>query len=91
MEICFTINGIRHCYFIPILAWPIQWWKPGPGPVNYPPFIQDVFVLGSVRRLLENIGDDSVRNLAVKGIDEALKAVQKHGGEHVTIRTNQDH
>lgn len=88
MEICFTINGVRHCYFIPILAWPIQWWKPGPGPVNYPPFIQDVFLLGSVREVLGNLGDNSVRTVALRGIDQALEAVQKHAGGHVSINTN---
>lgn len=87
MEICFTVNGVRHCYFLPVFAWPFNWGRPGPGPVNYPPLVQDVFVLASARAAFENIGDSAVREAALNGVNQALKAVQSRAGEHVTLRT----
>jgi|HubBroStandDraft_5_1064220.scaffolds.fasta_scaffold08750_2 hypothetical protein len=85
MEICFTINGVRHCFFIPTFQWPFTWRRPGPGPINYPQFIQDAFVLASVKAAVENIGDNAVRDPALKGIASAIGALEKLAGEHASI------
>jgi len=85
MEICFTINGARHCYFIPIYAWPFNWGRPGPGPINYPAFLQDAFVLASAKAAVENIADEGVRGIALKGITGALSALEERAGEHASI------
>jgi hypothetical protein len=85
MEICFTINGVRHCYFIPIFSWPFNWWRPGPGPINYPAFVQDAFVLASAKAALENVGDAAVREVALKGITSAIRALEERAGEHASI------
>ncbi len=88
MEICFTINGTKHCYFFPVFAWPFNWGRPGPGPVNYPAFLQDAFILASVKGAVQNIGDGAIRDLALKGIAGAISALEERGGEHASVNAN---
>jgi hypothetical protein len=85
MRICFTINGVRHCYLIPILAWPIHVPKVGPGPVNYPPFIVDAIVIGSIYQATTQIGDERVRDELRRGVTEAIAVLKERAGEHAEI------
>jgi hypothetical protein len=85
MEICFTINGIRHCFIIPVLEWPVNWKIPGDGPVNYPPLIQDAIILAAFKNAVEKIGDASVREVVQSGIKQGAAALQRLAGSHVAI------
>lgn len=84
MEICFSINGHRHCYYIPIFEYPITIVK-GPGPVNYQWLLADVSLVASVSEAAKQIGDEGVRSALQSGINNAVEAMQKRAGEGVTI------
>lgn len=84
MEICFTIAGIRHCFQLPVVQFPVHWGHPG-GPINYPPFIQDLIILTSINEVTQHLGEGNVRETARKGIAEAFKALQSHAPEGVEI------
>ena len=85
MEVCLTINGVRHCYVIPVLAWPVHFPKPGPGPVNFPELFQDAMILASMTSLLQNVASPAVNRAVQEGLAAGIKALQQHGGEHVHI------
>ena len=85
MEICFNYGGMRHCFYLPVIEIPVVWGRPGPGPINYPAFIQDMIVLASVSNVVKQIGDENVRKMLQDGISNGLKAAQKHAGTDVTI------
>ena len=85
MEICFTIGGVRHCYFIPIYVWPIHWHKPGPGPVNFPELFVDASVIASIHEVAGHINDEKVRSELQRGVQAAVAALKQRAGEHVEI------
>lgn len=85
MEICFTIGGVRHCYFIPIFVWPIHFTKPGPGPVNYPALFVDASVIASIHEVTRNLSDEKVRGELMRGVEGAVAALKQRAGEHVEI------
>jgi hypothetical protein len=85
MEICFTIGGVRHCYFIPIYVWPIHWPKPGPGPVNFPELFVDAAVIASIHEVAGHISDEKVRSELQRGVQAAVGALKQRAGEHVEI------
>ncbi|SHK13973.1 hypothetical protein SAMN05444159_2525 [Bradyrhizobium lablabi] len=91
MEICINYGGMRHCFLVPIVELPVSWGRPGPGPINYPAFMQDVIILASVSNTAKHIGDENVRNLVHEGVSAALRAVQEHAGADVTIRAKAEH
>lgn len=88
MEICFYINGKRHCYYIPIYEYPIKVVK-GPGPVNYQWLVADASLVASVSQAIKSIGDEGVRSALQSGINNAVQAMQKRAGEGVTINMGQ--
>ncbi len=83
MEICFTIAGHRHCFFIPILEWPHFPPHPDPGP--YRDLLQDAILVNSIQGAVKNISDIAVRNALQHGVGAAIGALQKRAGEGVTI------
>jgi hypothetical protein len=85
MEICFTYGGKRHCFFIPIYLYPINWHIPGPGPVNYQALIQDATIVASLSDLAKHVSDDTVRGALQHGIAAAVKGMQERAGKDVTI------
>ena len=85
MEICFTIGGVRHCYFIPIYVLPIQFHKPGVGPVNFPELFVDATVIASIHRAAGDISDEKVRGELQRGVQAAVAALKQRAGEHVEI------
>ena len=87
MVICFRFGGQLHCFTIPIIEIPIVIPKPGPGPINYPPFLADAVVVASLQALAKKISDSNVRQAAEHGFSAAIEAMQKHIGSEVTIRT----
>ena len=84
MEICITIGGKRHCFWIPIYLYPIKIVK-GPGPVNYQALISDATVVGTVREAAKNVEDREVRAALENGVNNAVKAMQGRAGEGVTV------
>lgn len=88
MEICFFINGQRHCYYIPIYVYPIKVVK-GPGPVNYQWLVADASLVASVSEAAKHIGDEGVRSALQSGINNAVQVMQKRAGEGVTINMRQ--
>ncbi|KLU22127.1 hypothetical protein EOS_32235 [Caballeronia mineralivorans PML1(12)] len=86
MEICLTIEGKTHCYGIPEVLLPMTHWKPGPGPVNYPAFLQDAMIVASLRAESHKITDPAVRERLMTGYNEALQAIEKRAGPGVEIR-----
>lgn len=89
MEICVFYGGQTHCFVIPVVEPPVLWPRPGPGPINYPQMFQDGFILASVHKLVQNVGDANVRRAMDEGLAAAVKAMQHHAGEHVTIRLSE--
>lgn len=85
MEICFTIDGVRHCYLIPIFLWPIHFPKPGPGPVNFPELFVDASVIASIHQVARNISDKKVQSELMRGVEAAVGALKQRAGEHVEI------
>jgi hypothetical protein len=85
MEICINYGGRLHCFFLPVLEFPVNWGRPGPGPVNYPALFQDAILLASVSNAVKQITDENVRKSVQEGISAGFKAAQKHAGGDVTI------
>jgi hypothetical protein len=85
MEICFTIGGKKHCFILPVLVIPIEIPKPLP-PINFPEFISDAVILGSLQASAKKIADEKVREAAECGFSGAIEALQKRIGSEVTIR-----
>ena len=86
MEISFTIGGIRHCFFIPIYQIPIHIPKPGPGPVNFPQFLVDASLIGSIHEAAGKVSDEGVRSALQKGVDAAMAALKERAGEHAEVQ-----
>jgi hypothetical protein len=87
MEICITYGGKTHCFFIPIIEFPVQIKIPGPGPVNYPAFLVDATIVASLQAAVGNVSDNNVKSALNGGIAAAVKAMQAHAGEGVVIKT----
>jgi hypothetical protein len=86
MVICFRIGSVEHCYYIPVVVYPVgpHFPGPGPGPVNYPYLVYDGSVLASVNAAVANISDAGVRSALQGGLDAALLALKKRAGDHVS-------
>jgi hypothetical protein len=85
MEICITFGGKKHCFFLPIYQYPINWGRPGPGPVNYPALFQDAIIVASLGDLVKHVSDEGVRGALQHGVTAALKGMQDRAGKDVTI------
>jgi len=70
MEICINYGGRRHCFFLPVLEFPVNWGRPGPGPVNYPALFQDAILLASVSNAVKQITDENVRKFLQAFVDQ---------------------
>jgi hypothetical protein len=84
MEICFTINGTEHCYTIPEVEMALHVYRPGIGPINYPPFLYDATVLASIQTAADKIQDEDVRGAIRSGVKAAVEALQMRGGAHIS-------
>ena len=89
MQICIKFGGKIHCFYLPILQWPVIWHKPGPGPVNYPALFQDAILLASIQKVAQELTEGTVRTAVVGGISSAFKALQQHAGADVSIKTEE--
>lgn len=84
MEICITFGGKRHCFWIPILEYPVTIVK-GPGPVNYEALIADATLVASIRAAAAKVSDQKASAALLEGVALAIKAMQAHAGEGVEI------
>jgi hypothetical protein len=85
MEICITIGGKRHCFWIPVYEYPIVLHK-GPGPVNYEALIHDAALVATIQAAANKVSDSKVSGALHNGVQAAVKAMQAHAGEGVEIR-----
>jgi hypothetical protein len=85
MRICIKVGSTLHCYLIPVVEFPVSFRIPGPGPVNYPQLIQDAVLVASLQAAAEKAADANVRGALQRGVGAAVQALQKRGGEHVTV------
>lgn len=85
MLICIRIGGVTHCYEIPVILWPIGPYKPGPGPVNFPELFRDATIVASLKSLVGHVSDAGVKAALENGVRAAVGALQKRGGEHITV------
>ena len=91
MQICIKYGGQLHCHFVPELMVPVSWKPPGIGPINYPAFLSDAMIWNAIQGLVRNFGDNNVRQALESGLSEGLKAMQRHAGADVEIRTTDSH
>jgi hypothetical protein len=87
MVICFTFDGVKHCFNLPVFEIPFVIPIPDPAPHNYPAFLSDATIVTSLQALAKKISDPNVRAAAERGHAAAAEAIQKHIGSEVTIRT----
>jgi len=85
MEICFKLGDQWHSYVVPVVKCPIALPLPGPGRVNFPRLVQDAVVLASLQTLANKLSDGDVREAVLGGICAATGALQRRGGEHVSV------
>jgi len=86
MEVCFRYGGREHCFVVPVVEVPIKWPHPGPGPVNYPQFLQDAMIVAAIQDLATLAGDEHLREALNRGVAAGVEAMQRHVGPDVTIR-----
>jgi hypothetical protein len=80
MVIC--IGG--HCWEIVEIPWPVPR-GPGPGPINYPPFLYDATIVASMETAARQTHKKEVQDELLRGIDAAKKAMQRLVGPDVEI------
>jgi hypothetical protein len=85
MRICFKIDGVEHCYYIPIIVLPITIPRDGI-PQNYPPFLVDATVIASIHEAVRHVSDEGVRGALQHGVQQAIGVLQKRAGAHVQIQ-----
>lgn len=85
MRICLTINGKRHCFWIPIYLYPIQIPKPHP-PENYDYLVADATIVATIAELANKLSDSRVGEAIHGGVQSAVKAMQAHAGQGVEIQ-----
>jgi hypothetical protein len=88
MEICINYGGKRHCFFLPVMEFPVRWGRPGPGPINDPAFIQDVMILASVSNVAKHLTNEKIRKALDDGLSASFKAAQENAGPDVTINAS---
>lgn len=85
MIIHIPIGGVEHKYVVPIYEFTIKIPRPGPGPINYPPFLADATLLASLEDATNKISDGGVREAARAGIVAAVEALAKRAGVMVSL------
>jgi hypothetical protein len=86
MVICFRVGEVEHCYVIPVIEIPVHFPGPGPGPINYPEFIEDAVLVASLQAAAARAHDDGVRDALAAGMKAATEALRRRAGDHVRIR-----
>ena len=84
MVICLKFGNLEHCFVIPEVSFPVGVPRPGPGPVNYPQFIHDSTIVGSIYGALHNVADESVRQALHAGVKNAVQALKTRAGSYVS-------
>jgi hypothetical protein len=84
MIICFTLNGVRHCFTIPIYRIPIDF-PPHPDPGNYADLIRDATILATINQAVSQIGNKDVQQALHHGVSAGLKSMQEVAGKEVSI------
>ena len=84
MIICFRIGSVEHCFTIPVVEIPVTPHRPGPGPVNYPPFIYDATLVASINAAINKVSDAGVRSALQGGINAAVQALKARAGNYVS-------
>jgi hypothetical protein len=85
MRVCVTINGKKHCYWIPIYVYPIQILKPHP-PENYDYLVADATIVATIADLSAKLSDKKAGEAIHSGVQNAVKAMQAHAGQGVEIQ-----
>lgn len=85
LKICITINGKRHCYYIPIYFYPIQFPVPHP-PENYDYLVTDATLVATIANLADKLSDTRANEAIQGGVQTAIKAMQAHAGQGVEIQ-----
>jgi hypothetical protein len=88
MRICFTFDHKTFCVTVPpIILYPFPPAGPDPGPEHpeYTQLVSDASILASMHAVTNQIADAGVRKALQSGLNEALKAAQKRGGENVKL------
>ncbi|WP_223961502.1 hypothetical protein [Paraburkholderia sabiae] len=86
IEICFTIEGKRHCWCIPEIIIPIHFDPHPVPPSNYEAFLQDATIVASIRAASHLVSDSAVKERLMQGLREAITAMEKHAGPGIDIR-----
>ena len=89
MVICLHVGGVKHCYDIVEILYPIAPYRPGPGPVNYPQLFRDATLVASLSSAVSEISDEGVKEALTTGYHAAVDALRKRAGAHVTISVEQ--
>jgi len=84
MQICMKLKDGEHCFELTLLAWPFNRYRPGPGPINYPAFLHDATIVGSIYEAVGHVQDESVRNALEAGVNNSVAALKSRGGEYVS-------
>jgi hypothetical protein len=82
MKVCLMINGVRHCFYIPIYYIPFTIPKPNGDPHNYPQLFRDASLIGSIHEAAKNVSDERVRGALLEGVKTATAALQERASEH---------
>jgi hypothetical protein len=96
MRICFRVGKEEICYGGPILQDPPPGQFPkGPKqgvqtPGVYSELFADAAIIESIHAATKNISDDGVRHAVRDGINAAVQALKRRGGEHVASVTLED-
>lgn len=88
MRVCFTYEHKTICINIPpIILHPFPPAGPNPWPETgeYTQLVSDALILASMHAVTNQIADAGVRKALHGGLNEALKAAQKRGGENVKM------
>jgi len=84
MTICLKMKDGEHCFNLTLLAWPFGPYRPGPGPVNYPAFLHDATIVGSIYEAIGHVQDESVRKALEAGVNNSVTALKSRGGDYVS-------
>jgi hypothetical protein len=83
MKVCVVVNGVQHCWWIPIYE--VQWQLgPDPGP-EYTHVLTDATILGTIRSLANQLVSAEAKEALHSGLNHSLKAVQSKAGQGISI------
>jgi hypothetical protein len=86
MKICFRINGVWRCFYVPVLVELPKLKRPVPdGPHDYEALIDDASLVAHVQAVAAHATDKGVREALHAGTERALTAMQERAGDDVRI------